>query len=173
MIYCIFSWPVGKNLKNRTVKWLAEFIGICQRNTWAMGFILLEVSLKSHSLCGGFLESPFTFSKDSYSFLPLLSRVTLYIPQHSLYLSILWRGVLFLFPIRLWAPLGRTPCHLSTHPRGLDSIWPSGSEGVHTVQLAAASVLVPWGTASCGPCCLVSADTAGRPIDSKKIHEAM
>lgn len=85
-----------ESVKNRAVKWLAKFIEICQRTTWAVGLILLEALAQIWTLW-----VPLHFLKaELLPPGPVISCHFIY-PQHSIYLRILWLEVCSL-PVQSW-----------------------------------------------------------------------
>lgn len=148
--YCEFSWPVNEESEDQSSETTRQFIEWnTWRNTWAVGHILLEVSLKYGSLSGIFREALSAFSEGRAILLPVISRHFIYPSAQHLSEDIVTRS-LFLFPVRSRDPLWQT---LSMHPLGPEQHLAccrcqtrvcSGNDRGHAVQLAAIFILVLW-----------------------------
>lgn len=132
-----------KNLRNRVVKWLASSLKYATEvhELWGL-------SLRSRSDITPCLESsprPRPLSQKAEQFpLPLLSHVTLYIPQHSIYLRILWLEACFSSLLDCEILYGK---HCAIYPRipwAWNSTWHVGGARRGFVLGITASMLCRW-----------------------------
>lgn len=113
----VFPWPADEESEEKSSKMICQVPRNKSEKYTSQGvpssWGLSQTSLPLRLLPWAALRS---VRRQSDSLLPLSSRVTLPIPQHSIYLRTLPGGLSL--STRLWDPLWQTLCHLSTRPLG-------------------------------------------------------